>query len=82
LGWAVNEKLLRLAALENATGPVDYLTRLRRLSDLKLTDDFWTITLPEAPATSGSKTSSSAAYLAAPVALVWRHRSWLKAHNW
>ena len=58
-----------LAALEHPTGPADYLTRLRRLSDLKLTDDFWTISLPEALATSGSKTPSSAAYQAALVVL-------------
>ena len=58
-----------LAALFPVTNPADFLMRLRRLSDLKLTDDFWTISLPEALATSGSKTPSSAAYQAALVVL-------------
>jgi hypothetical protein len=58
-----------LAALENSTGPADFLVRLRRLSDLKLTDDFWSITLPEGLATSGGKTPSRMAYQAALVVL-------------
>ena len=58
-----------LAALEHATGPADYLARLKRLSELVLTDDFWTISLPEALATSGPKTPSRAAYQAALVVL-------------
>jgi hypothetical protein len=58
-----------LAALEPATNSSDFLARLRRLSDLKLTDDFWTITLPEGLATSGAKTPSRMAYQAALVVL-------------
>jgi hypothetical protein len=58
-----------LAALEHASGPPDFLARLRRLSDLKLTDDFWSITLPEWLATSGAKTPSRMAYQAALVIL-------------
>jgi len=58
-----------LAALEHASGPADFLARLRRLSDLKLTDDFWSITLPEWLATSGAKTPSRMAYQAALVVL-------------
>jgi hypothetical protein len=44
-----------LAALEHASGPADFLARLQRLSELRLTDDFWSITLPEWLATSGAK---------------------------
>ena len=58
-----------LAVLEPATSPEDFLLRLRRLSDLKLTDDVWTITLPEGLATSGAKTPSRMAYQAALVVL-------------
>jgi hypothetical protein len=58
-----------LAALSNASGPTDFLVRLRRLSDLKLTDDFWSITLPEGLATSGGKTPTRMAYQAALVVL-------------
>ena len=58
-----------LAALDHASGPADFLERLRRLSDLKLTDDFWSITLPEWLATSGAKTPSRMAYQAALVVL-------------
>jgi hypothetical protein len=58
-----------LAALEKPSDPQDFLTRLRRLSDLKLTDDFWTITLPEFLASSGGKTPARAAYQAALVVL-------------
>jgi hypothetical protein len=58
-----------LAALEKPNDPVDFLARLRRLSDLKLTDDFWTITLPESLASSGGKTPARVAYQAALVVL-------------
>jgi hypothetical protein len=58
-----------IAALEQASGPADFLARLQRLSDLKLTDDFWSITLPEWLATSGAKTPSRMAYQAALVVL-------------
>jgi hypothetical protein len=58
-----------LAALEKPSDPQDFLARLRRLSDLKLTDDFWTITLPELLASSGGKTPARAAYQAALVVL-------------
>ena len=58
-----------LAVLEPATGPSDFLARLRRLSDLKLTDEVWTITLPEGLATWGAKTPSRMAYQAALVVL-------------
>jgi hypothetical protein len=58
-----------LAALERANDPADYLARLQRLSDLTLTDDFWSITLPESLATSGAKTPSRMAYQAALVVL-------------
>jgi hypothetical protein len=58
-----------LAALEPAASPSDFLARLRRLSDLKMTDDVWTITLPEGLATSGAKTPSRMAYQAALVVL-------------
>jgi hypothetical protein len=58
-----------LAALMHLSGPADFLARLRRLSDLKLTDDFWSITLPEWLATSGRKTPSRLAYQAALVVL-------------
>jgi hypothetical protein len=58
-----------LAALENPTNPDDFLARLGRLSDLRLTDDFWSITLPEWLATSGAKTPSRMAYQAALVVL-------------
>ena len=58
-----------LAALDGSVGPTDFLARLRRLSDLKLTDDFWSITLPEWLATSGAKTPSRMAYQAALVVL-------------
>ncbi len=58
-----------LAALDHSSGPSEFLTRLRRLSDLKLTDDFWSITLPEGLATSGGKTPARVAYQAALVVL-------------
>ena len=58
-----------LSALGPSTGPADFLARLRRLSDLKLTEDFWKITLPEGLATSGAKTPSRMAYQAALVVL-------------
>lgn len=58
-----------LAALDGSSAPNDFLTRLKRLSDLKLTDDFWSITLPEALATSGAKTPARMAYQAALVVL-------------
>ena len=58
-----------LAALDHSSGPSDFLARLRRLSDLKLTDDFWSITLPEGLATSGAKTPTRMAYQAALVVL-------------
>lgn len=58
-----------LAALESPNGPADFLARLRRLSDLMLTDDFWSITLPESLATSGAKTPSRMAYQASLVIL-------------
>lgn len=58
-----------LAALKEPNGPEDFLARLRRLSDLKLTQDFWSITLPEGFATSGAKTPSRMAYQAALVVL-------------
>ena len=58
-----------LAALEPATSPLDFLARLRRLSYLKLTEDVWTITLPEGLATSGAKTPSRMAYQASLVVL-------------
>lgn len=58
-----------LAALENPSGPAEFLARLRRLSDLKLTDDFWSITLPEWLASSGAKTPSRMAYQASLVVL-------------
>jgi hypothetical protein len=58
-----------LAALENPSGSEDFLARLKRLSDLKLTDDFWSITLPEWLATSGAKTPSRMAYQASLVVL-------------
>jgi hypothetical protein len=58
-----------LAALQGAASPEDFLARLRRLSDLRLTDDFWTITLPDMLATSGAKTPSKMAYQASLVVL-------------
>lgn len=58
-----------LAALGAQAGPADFLQRLQRLSDLRLTDDFWSITLPEWLATSGAKTPSRMAYQAALVVL-------------
>ena len=58
-----------LAALEKPSGPEDFLARLRRLSDLKLTDDFWTITLPDLLASSGGKTPARMAYQASLVVL-------------
>lgn len=58
-----------LAALESPNSPTDFLARLSRLSDLKLTDDFWSITLPEWLATSGAKTPSRAAYQASLIVL-------------
>ena len=57
------------AALEPSTSPAEFLARLRRLSDLKLTEDFWKIALPEGLATSGAKTPSRMAYQAALVVL-------------
>jgi len=54
-----------LATLKDANSPDDFLARLRRLSDLKLTDDFWEITLPENLATSGARVPSRMAYQAA-----------------
>jgi hypothetical protein len=58
-----------LAAIETASGPDEFLIKLRRLSDLKLTEDFWSITLPELLATSGAKTPARMAYLASLVIL-------------
>ena len=58
-----------LAALEKPSGPEDFLARLRRLSDLKLTDDFWTITLPNSLTSSGGKTPARMAYQASLVVL-------------
>ncbi|MCU1327649.1 MAG: hypothetical protein JWN34_3019, partial [Bryobacterales bacterium] len=58
-----------LAALNHANGTGDFLTRLRRLSDLKLTDDFWSISLPDGLATSGGKTPTRLAYQASLVVL-------------
>lgn len=58
-----------LSALDHASGSSDFLARLRRLSDLKLTDDFWSISLPEGLATSGAKTPTRMAYQAALVVL-------------
>jgi hypothetical protein len=58
-----------LAALHAAPASSDFLTRLRRLSALKLTQDFWSITLPESLASSGGKTPARMAYQAALVVL-------------
>ncbi len=58
-----------LAALSTTDGPADFLARLRRLSELKLTDDFWSITLPDLLASSGAKTPARMAYYAALVVL-------------
>lgn len=58
-----------LNALSGATDAADYLKRLRRLSELQLTDDFWDITLPNALATSGANTPARYAYWAALVKL-------------
>jgi hypothetical protein len=58
-----------VAALHSISGPADFLARLRRLSDLKLTQDFWSITLPETLASSGGKTPARMAYQAALVVL-------------
>jgi hypothetical protein len=58
-----------LNALSGATDGADYLRRLRRLSELQLTDDFWDITLPNALATSGANTPARYAYWAALVKL-------------
>jgi hypothetical protein len=58
-----------LAAVQGATSPDDFLGRLRRLCDLKLTDDFWSITLPEMLSTSGARTPAKMAYQASLVVL-------------
>lgn len=58
-----------LNALSAASDKADYLKRLRRLSELQLTDDFWDITLPNALATSGANTPARYAYWAALVKL-------------
>lgn len=58
-----------LAALDRTSGPSDFLARLHHLSALKLTDDFWSISLPDGLATSGAKTPSRVAYQAALVVL-------------
>ena len=61
-----------LSALDHASGSSDFLARLRRLSDLKLTDDFWSISLPEGLATSGAKT---------PREWLTRPHSWCLTHK-
>lgn len=58
-----------LATLGQASDAADFLLKLRRLCELKLTEDFWSITLPESLATSGAKTPAKVAYQAALVVL-------------
>jgi hypothetical protein len=58
-----------LNALSGAENGADYLERLRRLSELQLTADFWDITLPNALATSGANTPARYSYWAALVKL-------------
>jgi hypothetical protein len=58
-----------LNALSMAEDGADYLKRLRRLSELQLTEDFWDISLPNALATSGANTPARYAYWAALVKL-------------
>lgn len=58
-----------LAALQSSASSEDYVNRLRRLCDLRLTEDFWNITLPEMLATSGARTPAKMAYQASLVIL-------------
>jgi hypothetical protein len=58
-----------LAMLQGSTSPQDFLNRLRRLCDLRLTEDFWSITLPEMLSTSGARTPAKMAYQASLVVL-------------
>jgi hypothetical protein len=58
-----------LAALEGAHDAGDFVARLSRLCDLRLTEDFWAITLPDALATSGGKTPARMAYQASLIVL-------------
>ncbi len=58
-----------LAALQIAKGADDFVARLRRLCDLRLTEDFWSISLPDMLATSGARTPAKMAYHASLVIL-------------
>ena len=58
-----------LARLRDATGPVQFVSRLQHACDLTLTNDFWGVTLPNDLATSSPRSPSLFAYNAALVLL-------------
>jgi hypothetical protein len=58
-----------LSVLQSAPSPSEFVNRLRRLCDLRLTEDFWAITLPDMLATSGARTPAKMAYQASLVVL-------------
>jgi len=58
-----------LARFRNVSNGEEYLNILQRICDLELTEDFWSITLPNALATSSPRSPSLFAYNAALVNL-------------
>ena len=58
-----------LARFREVKDGEEFLKILQRICDLEMTDDFWKITLPNALATSASKSPSLSAYNAALVLL-------------
>lgn len=58
-----------LARFRRVTGPAEFLSVLRGVSDSVLTSDFWTITLPNEMATSSPRSPSLFAYYASLVLL-------------
>ena len=58
-----------LARLRNVEKPEDFMSVLNRVCEVALTDDFWSVTLPNDLATSSSRSPSLFAYNAALVLL-------------
>ena len=58
-----------LAMLRGAKTPADFLGALQSASDIALTNDFWSVTLPNELATSSGRSPSLTAYHAAQVLL-------------
>ena len=58
-----------LAMLRDTTDPEQFISRLQHVCDITLTNDFWSVTLPNDLATSSSRSPSLFAYNAAQVLL-------------